>query len=162
MTSDEKTEAKWPAEELRAQLTAINSDYLRNSLNPILRDRDSWPNQQPELFSEELADALKHSVVPLSPGDQSFLTLIRSGKRFNWAVLLDGTLRVTLSIVSTDDGPTRISHAILSKDGGAVLAAGEGRFEDYLSSTTGHYKNDPIVLSPVKHAFTMIGITFKR
>jgi hypothetical protein len=126
----------------------------------MLRGKDHWPNRQPELFLEELTDAQSRGVVALAPGDAGFDTLMQSPSRFNWAILLDGTLRVSPSIVITPDGPVRISHAILAPEGQAVLAAGEGKPGSYLSNTTGHYKNEPFVVPPVRKAFETIGIHF--
>jgi len=115
-----------------------------------------------ERFTEELEDARRHGVVPLSPNDADFDAFIKSGNRFNWAVLLDGSLKITPSIVLGEDGPARISHAILVPDGRAVLAAGEGRVNAFLSNTTSHYKNEAFVLPPVEKALEALGIYFKR
>lgn len=152
----------WPAESVAAALRNLNREFLRQSPVEFLRGRDNWPNQQPERFAEELADAQRHGVIPLSPLDSDFELLMKGGKRFNWAVLLDGSLRVTPSLVVGEAGPARISHAILSPDGGAVLAAGEGKVDAFLSNTTGHYKNEAFVVPPVKQGFAALGIYFKR
>jgi hypothetical protein len=156
------TQGDWPAERLADDLRAINRLHLRDSADPALRGRSAGPNQMHTLFEEELADAQRLGVVPLGPGDPGFDELMRSGARFNWAVRLDGSLRVSPSIIMSEDGPSRISHAILIPGGGDALAVGEGRFGDFLSNTTGHYKNDVCVLEPVKRAFATIGIVFKR
>jgi hypothetical protein len=133
-----------------------------HSADNFLRGRDSWPNHQPERFAEELADAQRHGISAIAPDHADFVSLMNGTTRFNWAVLLDGTLRVSPSIIITREGPVRISHAILTPNGLAVLAAGEGKANSYLSNTTGHYKNEPFVLPPVRKAFESIGIFFKR
>jgi hypothetical protein len=152
----------WPASALEVELRSLNRNFMAGSSDNFLRGKDHWPNRQPERFVEELADAQRHGVVPVSPGEPGFEALMRGTTRFNWAILLDGTIRASPSIVMTSDGPVRISHAILSTDGQAVLAAGEGKAGSFLSSTTGHYKNEPFVVAPVKKAFEAIGIYFKR
>jgi hypothetical protein len=156
------TDDRWSADSLRLELLALNRSHLTTSHHPHLRGCETWPNQQPDRFAEELADAQRHGVRPLAPGEAEFDALMKSGERFNWAVRLDGTLRVVPSVVVTEDGPTRISHAILADNGGDVLAAGEGRAGGFLSKTTGHYKNLEYVLEPVRRAFENIGISFKR
>jgi hypothetical protein len=122
------------------------------------------PGQTSSLIDsrEESAEARRLNVAAISLSDPQFAELMASGQRFNWAVLLDGTLRVSLSIVMGEDGPSRISHAILSGESAPVLAAGEGRVGQYLSNTTGHFKNEAFVIWPVKRAFARIGIEFTR
>jgi hypothetical protein len=152
---------EWPSDLVRQKLEALNAAFLADARNPLLRGRNSWPNQQLELFAEELAEAQKAGIVPLAFGEAGFSDLMRDSVRFNWAVLLDGTLRVSVSVVMTTDGMIRVSHAVLAPSGGAVLAAGEGKAGHYLSNTTGHYKNEPFVVPPVQEAFATIGIRFE-
>jgi hypothetical protein len=153
---------QWPAESLAQELRELNRNYFQNSQDERFAGKDHWPNQQPERFSEELADASAHGITPLFLGDPAFTALIQSATRFNWAVALDVALTVSPSVVISPDGPARISHAILVPGGHAVLAAGEGRPTAFLSNTTGHYKNEAFVLPPVRKAFATLGLLFKR
>ena len=134
---------------------------MRNAPSPLFREMDAWPNQDVEAFPEELALAQRFGIKPLSPDDPEFDVLMKSGQRFNWAILLDGVLRVSPSTVADKNSFTRISHAILA-DGREVLAAGEGRGGGFISHTTGHYLNEEFVVAPVRRAFEQIGIMFKQ
>ncbi len=157
----ENPDARWPAESLRLKLVELNRINLRDSLFPHLLGRASWPNQSPEAFAEELEAAQKVGAATLGPDETGFTALMHSQERFHWAILLDGSLRVSPAVVRTGKRFVRISHAILS-GGAAVLAAGEGRAGDFLSNTTGHFRNDDYVVGPVKDAFRVIGIGFLR
>lgn len=150
----------WPAAELEQELRALNRAYMRNHHNPLLKDRDSWPNEFASAFAEELALAQALGITPLSPEQPEFMQLLASGQRFNWAVLLDGSVRISRSTVMSENGLERISHAILCYNGGAVLAAGEGRVGGRLTNTTGHYKAEEFVLPAVRQAFAQLGTVF--
>ncbi len=111
----------WLAESLQIELRALNRKrWLEEEQNSLLRGHETWPNQQHERFAEEMADAQSLGILPLSPEDPQFDKLMKSGERFNWAVRPDGSLRVSQSVVMTEDGPARISHAILA-NGGAMF-----------------------------------------
>jgi hypothetical protein len=154
------TSPVWPAAVLAAELRALNRAYMKDHHNPLLNGRDSWPNEFAGAFAEELALAKELGITPLSPEQPEFLQLLASGQRFNWVVLLDGSVRISPSIVMSENGLERISHAVLCYNGGAVLAAGEGRAGGRLTNTTGHYRSEAFVLPPVREAFAQLGIQF--
>jgi hypothetical protein len=132
---------------------------MRTAHDPALRGRESWPNRTPETLDDELTTARAHGITALSPESSGFEALVTSGERFNWAILLDGTLRVSPSRLKTPSGVIRISHAILS-DGQDVLATGEAAIGKYLDSTSGHFKPETYIIEPVIKAFARIGIRF--
>ena len=151
-------DARWPAESLRVRPVELNRMNLRDSSFPHLRGRESWPNQSPEAFAEELEAAQKVGVTSVGPHETGFAELMHSCERFHWAILLDGFLRR-----ESGGGPyrrelrfVRTSHGYTELAGDPVLAAGEGcvKSGDFLSNTTGHFRNDDYVVGPVKDAFS--------
>lgn len=125
---------------------------------------DEFVNGSPNTLPEELAQAARNGIVPLSVGDPRFVAVAKAGP-LKWVVTTDGRLSVVPRRVASVG---QISHTLPS-GGKPVIADGEAHIlvnEDgtfagvYINNYSGHYRPDEESLDIGRSVWRAAGVTF--